>query len=284
VTLRRLILAGAIFAAVAGLTGGLLTGVVRGRADPAIDSEEQAFLGLINAYRAQSGSGPLTLQSQLTAAADWMSGDMAVKNYFSHTDSLGRSPSQRAAAFGYAGAAGENLARGFSSAQFVFNAWKGSSGHNANMLYSAYNVIGIGRAYSSFGWYWTTDFGRVAGPAPATVTPSPAPSPAPTLTPSPTVTPSPAETPSPTPSPTAAPLGKFGDIDCDGSVGSVDALHVLRRVAQLDSDADSVCSLPADVNCDGGLDSVDALDILLFVASLPQVPAQADCPPIGSLV
>ena len=285
VTFRRAILAGAILAATVGLGVGLLFGVVQGRADPAVDSEEQAFLGLINDYRAQNGAGPLSLQGQLTAAADWMSGDMAEKGYFSHTDSLGRSPKQRVAAFGYPGGVGENLARSFSSGQSVFNAWRGSSGHNANMLFGAYNVIGIGRAYSSYwGWYWTTDFGRVAGGAAATATTTPASSAAPTLTPSPTAAPAPSQTPEPTSSPTPVPLGKFGDIDCDGAVGSVDALQVLRRVANLDSGADSGCWPIADVNCDGGEDSLDALDILRFVASLPQIPAQADCPPVGSLV
>lgn len=37
-----------------------------------------------------------------------------------------------------------------------------SSGHNQNMLNPNYRVIGIARAYdaaSSYGWYWTTDFG-----------------------------------------------------------------------------------------------------------------------------
>jgi uncharacterized protein YkwD len=93
-----------------------------------------------------------------------MSQDMANKNYFSHTDSLGRDPFMRMAAFGYnyPHTAGENIAAGMDSAQAAFTAWKNSPGHNANMLGSGYTVIGIGRAYNSsstYGWYWTTDFG-----------------------------------------------------------------------------------------------------------------------------
>ena len=74
-----------------------------GRADPAIDCFEQEFFAIINQYRAENGRPPLALNAQLSAAADWMSGDVAAKGYFSHTDSLGRNPAQRARDFGYRG-------------------------------------------------------------------------------------------------------------------------------------------------------------------------------------
>ena len=67
----------------------------------ALDGEEQSFLGLINQYRAQNGLGGLSLDGQLNAASKWMSEDMGANNYFSHTDSLGRDPFTRMAAFGY---------------------------------------------------------------------------------------------------------------------------------------------------------------------------------------
>jgi hypothetical protein len=67
----------------------------------ALDGEETAFLGLINQYRAANGLGGLSLNETLNTAARWMSDDMATKNYFSHTDSLGRDPFTRMAAFGY---------------------------------------------------------------------------------------------------------------------------------------------------------------------------------------
>src|SRR5438445_607789 len=80
----------------------------------ALDGEEQAFLGLINQYRAQNGLGGLSLDGQLNDASKWMSQDMCAKNYFSHTDSLGRDPFARMAAFGYNYNTwkGENLAAG----------------------------------------------------------------------------------------------------------------------------------------------------------------------------
>lgn len=134
--------------------------------DMTVDSEEQAFLGLINNYRAQNGKGALTLSTNLNRAATWMAADMGAKGYFSHTDSLGRSPSTRAQNCDYPSGAGENIAAGgaWSSASAAFQAWKNSSGHNANMLNGSYTKIGISRVYtagSPYGWYWVTDFGLV---------------------------------------------------------------------------------------------------------------------------
>jgi uncharacterized protein YkwD len=122
-----------------------------------------AFLGLINDYRAQNGIAPLQVSVTLTQASDWMSTDMASKNYFSHTDSQNRDPFVRMTDFGYKySTAGENIAAGNATAQATFTQWKNSPGHNANMLNANYKVIGIARAQnpsSTYNWYWTTDFG-----------------------------------------------------------------------------------------------------------------------------
>ncbi len=301
--------AGVLFAVAAGLS---LLYPATGRADPAIDCFEQEFLSILNQYRAQNGRQPLALNTQLSAAADWMSGDLGASDYFGHIDSLGRSPGQRAGDYGYVGGVGENIAGGMplSTAQKVFDAWKGSTGHNQNMLGSTYRVIGIGRVYvpgSPYGIYWTTDFGQSPNavddppitvtcgntPAPTatphpTATPQPSPAtPTPTASPPPTPTPTPA-TPVPTASPTntpapptpTTPAAVFGDVDCDLVVGSTDALQVLRLVALLTEQPE--CHSPADVDCDGRVTAVDALDILLYVVSHPAQPGPG-CPPIGSL-
>ncbi len=128
------------------------------------DVEKSRFLELINEYRSQNGLPVLDLDSNLQAAAQWLSEDMADKNYFSHIDSLGRDLLQRLADFGYTVATtkGENIAAGYATAENVLTGWKNSPGHNANMLNVGYHVIGIGLAYASasdYGWYWTTDFG-----------------------------------------------------------------------------------------------------------------------------
>ena len=132
--------------------------------DPVLDAEEKAFCTKINQYRAQNGRAALRVSVALTNASKWMSNDLATKNYFSHTDSLGRTFGTRLGAFGYAYSTsrGENIAAGNATADSTFEQWRKSSGHNANMLSASYKVIGIGRAYSAastYKNYWTTDFG-----------------------------------------------------------------------------------------------------------------------------
>jgi uncharacterized protein YkwD len=154
--------------------------------DMTVDSEEARFLTLINNYRSQNGRAALQMSTNLNRASTWMAVDLATKNYFSHTDSSGRSPSTRAQNCDYPGGAGENIAAGTvrDTAQEAFDAWRNSSGHNANMLNSSYRMIGIARHYragSQYGWYWVTDFGLVndgtsggsGGGGTATPTPTP---------------------------------------------------------------------------------------------------------------
>jgi len=174
--------------------------------DMSVDAEEQAFLGIINNYRAQNGKGALTMSTNLNRAAAWMAADMGAKNYFSHTDSLGRSPSTRAQNCDYPGGAGENIAAGgaWGPASAVFEAWKDSPGHNANMLNGSYTKIGIARVYtagSQYGWYWVTDFGLVndgtgggSTGGGATPTPTRTPTPAPAAAPAAISSPAPGST------------------------------------------------------------------------------------------
>jgi len=170
---------------------------------PRLDTEEQAFITLINAYRAQNGLVPLQVSVTLTNAAKWMSQDMASHNNFSHIDTLRNDPLRRLATFGYSYATwkGENIAAGNSSASATFSQWKNSLEHNQNMLNPNYRVIGVGRVYgmlSTYKYYWTTDFGGYVDQ----VMPGVALSSTPTLLPTPTSTPTPSTTPIPKPAPT----------------------------------------------------------------------------------
>jgi uncharacterized protein YkwD len=173
--------------------------------DITVDSEEARFLTLINNYRAQNGRAALQMSTNLNRAATWMVVDLATKNYFSHTDSSGRSPTVRAQDCGYPGGAGENLAAGTlrDTAQEAFDAWRASSGHNANMLNSSYRMIGIARYYragSTYGWYWATNFGLVndgtsgGSGSPATPTPTKTPTPAAVAVPATIASPAPGST------------------------------------------------------------------------------------------
>ena len=194
----------------------LLAAVPPGAAgqSPLLSGEEQALLEDVNSYRIQNGLNPLTISSTLTEAARVMSQDMANVDYFSHTDSLGRTPFQRMALSGYDCEAyntwcGENLAAGVSAGSETFELWRNSPNHNGNMLNPNYVVAGIAAAFnqdSTYGWYWTLDMGGVddSGQAPPTATPEPTPI-APTLTPSPSPTATPQASPTATPEPAVSP-------------------------------------------------------------------------------
>jgi len=146
------------------LTLAVIPPAIASAADPVLDAEEKVFCKQVNQYRAQNGRPALRVSVSLTNASKWMSTDMATKNYFSHTDSLGRTFSTRLGALGYKYSTpkGENIAAGNATGANTFAQWKASSGHNTTMLNSSYKVIGISRAYnatSMYRWYWTTDFG-----------------------------------------------------------------------------------------------------------------------------
>ena len=153
--------------------------------DSSVDSEEQAFLGLINAYRAKSGARALVIDPALTRAASWMANDLAGRSSFGHSDSLGRTPWTRMPDCGVGLPGGENLAAGtnYAGAQTAMNAWINSPSHRDTMLYGDFTSIGIARVYkegSYYGWYWVTDFGYGGKqPEPAATTAPPPPPPPP---------------------------------------------------------------------------------------------------------
>ncbi len=218
----RIPLLAAVFLALA-----LFAAFAPARPTAALDDQETAFLAIINDYRAANGLGSLSLNTWLGDSSRWMSNDMASKNYWpdatycaqfgqgAHCDSLGRDPFQRMADFGYTYNTwkGENLAAGADTAQGAFELWRNSPGHNANMLRAEFTVIGIARAYgpgTTYGWYWTTDFGGQGDPPPPADSPPPPP-PAPPVevaqasAPAEVTPPPPAPTPEATPAPTPAP-------------------------------------------------------------------------------
>lgn len=142
-----------------------------------LNAQEKQFLTLINNYRASKGLKALKASKSLNMASYTHSLDMAQRAYFAHDTKLPLPAGQSGATFtsrmsdaGYTFNTykGENLAGGQSTAQAVFNAWKASSGHNANMLNAKYTVIGIGLATvsgSPYTNYWTTNFGGYADAA-----------------------------------------------------------------------------------------------------------------------
>jgi cysteine-rich secretory family protein len=158
---------GVVVASVLAVVGlfGLMTPLVAEGAS--LDASELDLVARVNEFRAARGLPTLAVSDTLTAAAKWMSADMAVKDYFAHTSQDGRSPTQRMADAGYPAFrtwTGEDLAAGYTSTADVLAGWVASPAHYAVLVNPEYHAIGIGRGYASgsvYGWYWTADFGGV---------------------------------------------------------------------------------------------------------------------------
>jgi uncharacterized protein YkwD len=164
--------------ALAGLFGLLTSQVAEGAS---LDAAEQELVARINAFRADRGLATLVVSDTLTAAAKWMSADLGTRNYFAHTSLDGRSPTQRMADAGYPAFTtwtGEDLAAGYTATADVLNGWINSPAHYAVLVNPRYRAIGVGRSYvagSTYGSYWTADFGGVvdgARAAPVVRTPT----------------------------------------------------------------------------------------------------------------
>lgn len=94
---------------------------------------------------------------ELQQVAKKKSEDMKAKNYFSHTSPTYGSPFDMMKQFGISyKSAGENIAKGQTSAKQVVQAWMDSPGHRANILNANYTHIGVG--YVESGHYWTQMF------------------------------------------------------------------------------------------------------------------------------
>ena len=125
--------------------------------DSKVSANEAEVVRLVNEIRKENGLQPLTANWELARVARYKSQDMKDKGYFSHTSPTYGSPYQMIRAFGLSfRAAGENIAKGYSTPQAVVNGWMNSSGHRANILNASYKQIGVG--YVAQGNYWTQMF------------------------------------------------------------------------------------------------------------------------------
>jgi len=150
--------------------------------------EQQAFLDLVNAARAQTqdcGSRgvfdpapALTWSKRLDNAAYEHSNDMAQSNTFSHEGSasesdltaqdwdLGRGSKfyERIRNQGYTQyrRVGENIAAGYESAQEAVDAWLASDDHCANLMdpiFTEMGMVKVSKDGSDYGTYWSQEFG-----------------------------------------------------------------------------------------------------------------------------
>lgn len=113
---------------------------------------------LVNEERAKVGLKPLTLQKNITDAAQVRAIETVTS--FSHTRPDGRhfATALKEAGVSYRGA-GENIAWGQKTPEQVMNGWMNSAGHRANILNEKYTSIGVGYYQNGSGVnYWTQLF------------------------------------------------------------------------------------------------------------------------------
>lgn len=128
---------------------------------------ESEVIDLVNVEREAEGLPPLSYDASLASVARGHSEDMGLQDYFSHTGLDGRSPCGRMTDAGYNwNYCGENIAAGQPTPEDVIDTWMASPGHRANILNPNFCDIGVGYAYvasSTYGHYWTQNFGRRSG-------------------------------------------------------------------------------------------------------------------------
>ena len=117
---------------------------------------------LINSARSQAGLAALTVDLQLTAAAQGHSIDMACFSLLSHSGSNGSSSAARVAAVGYSGVYRQEIIYASGYPQDAFNWWMSDQVHHDAILDPSATELGVGYAYvsdSAYGGYYTVDFG-----------------------------------------------------------------------------------------------------------------------------
>ena len=102
-----------------------------------------------NKQRESNHLSDLSLNPQLTNAAQVKASDMAARDYWSHTTPDSKAFSTFIVSSGYQyQTAGENLAYGFDSAGQVISGWMNSPEHRDNILSKNYQNVGFGVANS----------------------------------------------------------------------------------------------------------------------------------------
>lgn len=138
----------------------------------ASDISASALYDLTNQQRAAAGLPALSPNSLLVQAAENKAADMFADNYWAHTAPDGLTPWYFISSAGYAYiAAGENLAKDFSTSNGVMSAWMGSTEHRANILSGSYKDMGIavenGNLLGSPTTLVVAMYGARSAPAPA---------------------------------------------------------------------------------------------------------------------
>jgi hypothetical protein len=109
----------------------------------ATDIHVQELLDDTNAQRKALGLTTLTLNDELSKAAERKARDMFADGYWAHTSPSGKTPWEFILGAGYKySLAGENLAKNFSTSQGVVDAWMASPTHRDNIVKPGYRDVG----------------------------------------------------------------------------------------------------------------------------------------------
>jgi uncharacterized protein YkwD len=125
-------------------------------------SYQNEIASLINNARAQHGLPALTINAQLTAAAQGHSIDMACHGFLGHNGSDGSTVHERVVAAGYNPSYSEEIIYGSGYPQTAFDWWMNDQIHRDAILNPNAVEMGVGFAYISntaHGGYYTVDFG-----------------------------------------------------------------------------------------------------------------------------
>lgn len=124
--------------------------------EPSPADEGAEVVSLLNAERASRGLAPVTIQSQVVAAAEAHSADQAATGVMSHTGSDGSNTGDRLERAGFTWRGwGENVGAGYRNSEHMFDGWMNSTGHRENML-GDYAYVGVAVVDAADGTrFWT---------------------------------------------------------------------------------------------------------------------------------
>lgn len=109
---------------------------------------EDSVVACANRERVARGLPALRVDASLTRAAQGHARDMAARGFFAHDTPEGRTPWDRieAALLGATAflSMGENIAKGYPSADAACVGWMNSEGHRRNILSPGFTLIGAG--------------------------------------------------------------------------------------------------------------------------------------------
>lgn len=129
-----------------------------------VSVNQDALLSLINSYRSDNGLHALEIDQTLNRVSIDMAFHIAKRDSmdtWAHSNFGLSSRLDKADYKNYAAA--ENLGAGYANLQAAFDGWKGSEGHNKNLLNPYVTQIGIGRTVRSNGkWrnFWALTLAR----------------------------------------------------------------------------------------------------------------------------